>query len=199
MIDFAPYLASSAYIDWEDPLVSTQAVALSEGCGTEVEIVRNCFLFVRDRILHSWDHRRNPVTCKASEVLAHGTGYCFAKAHLLAALLRANAIPAGLCYQRLSAPTEPPQFYLHGMAAAYLGRYGWYRMDPRGEKPGLHADCAPPLEALPYPADKPGECTLPEIWPEPLPIVVHALTTYQTVEEVFDHLPDVEVVTRPAR
>ena len=37
------------------------------------------------------------------------------------------------------------------------------------------------------------------IWPEPLPIVVATLTTYRTVEEVFDHLPDVEVVTRPVR
>jgi len=37
----------------------------------------------------------NPVTCKASDVLIYGTGYCYAKSHLLAALLRANAIPAG--------------------------------------------------------------------------------------------------------
>ena len=51
MTDFAPYLASSTYIDWEDPLVSTQAVALAEGCGTEVETLRNCFYYVRDAIL----------------------------------------------------------------------------------------------------------------------------------------------------
>lgn len=58
--------------------------------------------FVRDQIRHSADYRPNPVTCKASEVLRHGTGYCYAKSHLLAALLRANGVPAGLCYQRLS-------------------------------------------------------------------------------------------------
>lgn len=27
---------------------------------------------------------QNPVTCRASEVLVHGTGYCYAKSHLLA-------------------------------------------------------------------------------------------------------------------
>jgi len=43
--------------------------------------------------------QRDVVTCSASEVLREGTGICFAKSHLLAALLRAVGIPAGLCYQ----------------------------------------------------------------------------------------------------
>jgi len=195
-IDFTPYLASSEYIDWEDPVVSTKAVALADGCATDEEIARRCFEFVRDAILHSWDHHKNPVTCKASDVLLHDTGYCFAKSHLLAALLRANGIPAGLCYQRLAAPTTPPSYYLHGLNAVYLRSHGWYRMDPRGEKPGVHAAFTPPLETMPYPADKPGECNLPEIWPEPLPMVVKALTENDTVEKVFEHLPDIEVVRR---
>ena len=56
---------------------------------------------VRDEISHSGDFRVNQPTCAASEVLRHKAGWCFAKSHLLAALLRANSIPAGLCYQRL--------------------------------------------------------------------------------------------------
>ncbi len=63
-------------------------------------IAHRCFEFVRDEVRHSWDFKENPVTCHASEVLRHRTGYCYAKTHLLAALLRANRIPAGLCYQR---------------------------------------------------------------------------------------------------
>ncbi|HEY5993329.1 MAG TPA: transglutaminase family protein [Gallionellaceae bacterium] len=188
-----PYLASSEYIDWKDPAVSTRAVALSAGCASDEEIARNCFEFVRDAILHSWDHRRNPVTCKASEVLLHATGYCFAKSHLLAALLRANGIPAGLCYQRLAAPGTPPRHYLHGLNAVHLDNHGWYRMDPRGNRPGIAAFFTPPVEAMPYAANKPGECSLPEIWPEPLPMVVRVLTGYDTVEQVFEHLPDVEL------
>lgn len=34
----------------------------------------------------------------ASDVLKHRTGYCYSKNHLLAALLRVNKIPTGLCY-----------------------------------------------------------------------------------------------------
>ena len=79
----------------------------------------------------------NPVTCRASDVLKYRTGYCFAKSHLLAALLRANQIPAGLCYQRLtidhppvqgSIDTNPPHT-LHGLNAVLLPEFGWYRMD----------------------------------------------------------------------
>lgn len=192
-----PYLASSKYIDWSHPLVAAKAAELAQGQQSDEAIAKCCFEFVRDAILHSWDHRRNPVTCKASEVLQHGTGYCFAKSHLLAALLRANAIPAGLCYQRLAAPTEPPRFYLHGLNAVYLKDCGWYRVDPRGNKPGVAAGFTPPVETLPYAASGPSECNLPEIWPEPLSMVVKALTENDTVEQVFEHLPDIEVL--PAR
>jgi transglutaminase-like putative cysteine protease len=63
------------------------------------------------------------VTCSASEALAAGTGYCFAKSHLLAAVLRANGIPAALCYQRLaldeSAEESQRRFSLHGLNAVY--------------------------------------------------------------------------------
>ncbi|MEZ0154964.1 MAG: transglutaminase family protein [Candidatus Reddybacter sp.] len=49
---------------------------------------------MRDQISHSLDSQQNPVTYRASSVLEYGTGYCYAKSHLLVALLRANSIPA---------------------------------------------------------------------------------------------------------
>ena len=42
------------------------------------------------------------VTWRASDVLEQRTGICYAKAHALAALLRAEDIPTALCYQRLA-------------------------------------------------------------------------------------------------
>lgn len=96
------YLSHSKHIDFDNPIVASKAAALSMGISSELGIVKACFEFVRDEIQHSWDFKRNPVTCKASDVLIHGTGYCYAKSHLLAALLRANGIPTGMCYQRLS-------------------------------------------------------------------------------------------------
>ncbi|MBU2647082.1 transglutaminase family protein, partial [bacterium] len=96
------YLESSRYIDWESPEILDQARRLAEDQNDTTGIVKNCFEFVRDQIRHSLDFKLNPVTCRASDVLRHTTGYCYAKSHLLAALLRANGVPAGLCYQRLA-------------------------------------------------------------------------------------------------
>ncbi|MDA8364455.1 MAG: transglutaminase family protein [Gammaproteobacteria bacterium] len=188
------YLGSSEYIDWIHPLVTAKAAELAQDCHSDEAVANRCFEFVRDAIQHSWDYRRNPVTCRASEVLIHGTGYCYAKSHLLAALLRANSIPAGLCYQRLTIGTDGPPFCLHGLNAVYLENHGWYRIDARGNKPGVVAAFHPPIEALAFPVLSPAERDFPEIWVEPLPVVVRALTEHQTVEQVNRNLPDIEVI-----
>ncbi|EAR62161.1 transglutaminase-like domain-containing protein [Neptuniibacter caesariensis] len=188
------YLASSEYIDWENPSVLAQAKALAEGSEGPEQIVKRCFEFVRDEIHHSWDYQQNPVTCKASDVLKHGTGYCYAKSHLLAALLRANKIPAGLCYQRLTI-TDVPPFCLHGLNAVFLTGYGWYRIDARGNKQGVSAEFCPPVEKLAFPIVTTGEADLPEIWAEPLPVVTEVLIASQTYQDVADNLPDIELTT----
>lgn len=189
------FLESSEYIDWTDPIVLARARALADGSGSDEETAQRCFEFVRDAIKHSWDYRLNPVTCKASDVLRHGTGYCYAKSHLLAALLRANGIPAGLCYQRLSIDNNGPPYSLHGFNAVYLKRFGWYRVDPRGNKPGVAAEFAPPVERLAFSIVDPGERDFSEICHAPLPRVVRALTENETVEQVFARLPDAEVLS----
>jgi len=187
------YLQSTEYINWDSPLVLSQAKVLAKGASTPGEIARKCFEFVRDEIKHSLDYKLNPVTCKASDVLKHGTGYCYAKSHLLAALLRANKIPAGLCYQRLTI-TDVPPFCLHGLNAVYLEKVGWYRIDARGNKQGIAAEYCPPLEKLAFPTIIDGESDLPEIWAEPLSVITDTLNKYKTFQEVADNLPDVELV-----
>lgn len=188
------YLEATEYIDWKNPAILAQAKILAEGFTSPEETIRKCFEFVRDKIKHSWDYKLNPVTYKASDVLCHGTGYCYAKSHLLAALLRANNIPAGLCYQRLTI-TDAPPFCLHGLNAVYLKQFGWYRLDARGNKQGVTAEFCPPVEKLAFPIATQGEADLPEIWAEPLPIVIQALKLYKTVQEVANNLPDVELFT----
>lgn len=185
------YLEHSDYIDWQHPAVAEKAAELAAGLTSDEDIAGKCFLFVRDEIKHSWDYRLNPVTCKASEVLLHHTGYCYAKSHLLAALLRANAIPAGLRYQRLTVETQGPPYCLHGLNAVYLAQHGWYRIDARGNKPGVTAAFCPPIERLAIPIIDEGERDLPEIWAEPLPEVIALLTRYDTVEQVYNNLPDI--------
>ena len=187
------YLESSEYIDWENPAVFAQAKDLTSGVSESEEIARRCFEFVRDEIRHSWDYKQNPVTCKASDVLKYRTGYCYAKSHLLAALLRANEIPTGLCYQRLTI-TDVPPFCLHGLNAIQLEPYGWYRIDARGNKQGVSADFCPPIEKLAFPIVTPGEADLSEIWSKPLPVVTEVLSKSSTYQEVADNLPDIELV-----
>ncbi len=188
------YLKNSEFIDWQHPLVAKKAAELAKGDRAEEMIAKRCFEFVRDKIKHSWDYRMNPVTCKASDVLIHGTGYCYAKSHLLAALLRANNIPAGLCYQRLTTDNDSPPYCLHGLNAIYLQQHGWYRVDARGNKPGIHAAFTPPMEQLAFSVIGVSEKDFAEIWPEPLSIIINALTKNSTVEQVFNNLPDIEVV-----
>jgi len=186
------YLEPSEMIDWKHASITRQAAILSAGSGNECDTAKACFEFVRDEIKHSWDVQMNPVTCKASDVLKHGTGYCYAKSHLLAALLRANGIPAGLCYQRLTIREDKPPFCLHGLNSVYLEGFGWYRVDARGNKPGVGAQFCPPVEKLAFPIITEGEADLPGIYAEPLPAVVQALCENKTWQDVADHLPDIE-------
>lgn len=187
------WLAASRIIDWRHPAVLAQAHQLAAGLDGDAAIAAACFQFVRDEIRHSWDHRLNPVTCAASAVLEHRTGYCYAKSHLLAALLRANSIPAGLCYQRLTIADERPPYCLHGLNAVYLVEYGWYRIDARGNKPGVDAQFTPPVERLAFTVNRPGEANLPGIHAEPLAAVLQVLENAGDYREVADHLPDIDI------
>jgi hypothetical protein len=130
------------------------------------------------------------VTCAASDVLKHGAGFCYAKSHLLAALLRARGIPAALCYQRLAFDDAGTRFFLHGLVAIHLRHHGWYRVDPRGNKPGVSSEFCPPEERLPYSPETPGEMNLPERYADAMSCVVATLQRWPTANEVLMHLPD---------
>ncbi len=186
------YLSTSRYIDTQHPQIIKKANQLANDLSSKADIAKACFEFVRDEIQHSNDYKLNPVTCKASDVLRHKTGYCYAKSHLLAALLRANSIPAGLCYQRLTIDDDQPPFCLHGLNVIYLEQFGWYKVDARGNKGSINAQFTPPLEQLAFPIIVEGEFDLPDVYAEPLPQVIKALTTHSTYSEVLNNLPDIE-------
>ena len=190
MQSFESFLRPTEIIDWQHPAVLAKSRELASAAASETEIARRCFEWVRDEIQHSSDFRRNPVTCAASEVLQEGTGYCYAKSHLLAALLRANGIPAGFCYQRLSIHDNGAPYSLHGLNAVHLPQFGWYRIDARGNKPGVNAQFNPPVEQLAFHLNFPEERIFPEILPDPLPAVVSALRAYTTWDAMLANLPD---------
>ena len=182
------FLSSSQIIDFDHPQVQIQARLLKGN--TKLETCENCFCFVRDRIEHSSDFQRDTITLRASEVLTAGTGYCYAKSHLLAGLLRANQIPTALCYQRLSVAPDSTRYCLHGLNAVFLEEFGWYRIDARGNRDGIHASFSPPRESLAFSTDQPGEFDLPGHYADPLAVVVNCLLKHNSWREVHDHLPD---------
>jgi len=187
-----PYLRRTEVIDWDQPQVLALARRLAAGADETAEIARRCFEWVRDEIMHSADYRLPRVTCAASQVLTIGSGLCYAKSHLLAALLRANGIPAGFCYQRLSRDDNGPPYCLHGFNAVWLPATGWYRIDPRGNRAGIDARFTPPIERLAFHPRLAGETDLPGILAEPLPQVVAALRSVAHTDELWDRLPDVD-------
>ncbi len=124
------------------------AAELRDRHQAEVDYARAAFEYVRDRVAHSFDAADPRVSVSASETLANGVGLCFAKAHLLAALLRTQGIPAGLCYQRLT--DDGNGFVLHGLIAVRLDGT-WHRQDPRGNRPGIDARFSLGEERLAWP------------------------------------------------
>lgn len=185
------YLQANETIDWQHPEILDLAGKIRAACPTKTAIAKAAFEWVRDRIYHSIDHQMNPVTCRASDVLQHQTGLCYAKSHLLAALLRANGIPAGFCYQRLSIDDRGAPYSLHGFNAAYLPKIGWYRFDARGNRRGINAQFSPPREQLAYRVQLPGEADFDNIYPEPLTAVVQALQNNRTLDSLCSQLPDI--------
>jgi len=64
------YLASTQYINLDQPLVTEKALALAGDETSYLVIARCCFEFVRDKIRHSRDYRQNPVTLQSVRRLA---------------------------------------------------------------------------------------------------------------------------------
>jgi transglutaminase-like putative cysteine protease len=199
------YLQVSEVINWQHPQILKLAKELSTQHNEAEEISKACFEWVRDEVHHSMDYKNidensNLVTCIASDVLEYKTGLCFAKSHLLAALLRANGIPTGFCYQRLDFDGKGNRYCLHGYNAIYLEKYapeishnnGWFPIDARGNREDINVQFNPPQKQLAYQANGVGEEELAGIFSEPLGIVIDALQGYTNLDALLSHLPDIK-------
>ncbi|MFE2349587.1 MULTISPECIES: transglutaminase-like domain-containing protein [Kitasatospora] len=145
--DLAAYLAADAVVDHDHPAIVALAAELRRA--DPVRTAEAVFEHVRDRIDHSADVGHWSAAYRASDVLAAGNAICHGKSHLLAALLRANGIPAGLCYQKLDV--------LHGLNGVLLpGSSWWVRLDGRGNRNGADGHFATtPAEERPAWANDP--------------------------------------------
>jgi len=197
------FLSRSAVVNFEDPAVKALSSELLMS-GAREGYAKRCFEWVRDQVAHSADTVSDLVTCSASEVLASRVGLCYAKCHLLVALLRCGQVAAGFSYQRLA--TDDGRFCLHGIVAVFVEDFGWYRVDPRGGPRGKSARFSPPVESLVYIPKEPGEMDLPGVFAEPLPTVVSALRKHSSARTLLVDLPDqvwrnrsLQPMSRPTR
>jgi len=127
--DISDYLESSDIIDYDHPLIENAVQQLTYGLKDDISKARAIYEFTRDHIFHSFDINAASVTITASEVFDKGHGICYAKAHLLAALMRAAGIPAGFCYQ-LIRDKDTGRLKVHGLNAVYIEELKkWVRLD----------------------------------------------------------------------
>lgn len=185
------YLEATKIVDFNSSIVLEKAKELAIGCSNDEEIAKRAFEFVRDKIKHSGDYPSDVETpyC-ASQVLARETGWCYAKAILLAALLRANGVPTGFAYQRLSCSEYKPDIYcLHGLNWIYLKKHGWYKVDARGNKKGVDAQFTPPIEKLAFNIAE-GEYNITGNFSSPIPEIMNALHNNKSYKEMVANFPD---------
>jgi len=193
----APFLASCEVIDSNADAVRELAARVTSGAAG-LGAVSSLFHWVRDCIAHTGDAGHGKLTLRASDVLRERTGLCYAKSHLLVALLRAADIPAGLCYQRLRFDDAGPALTLHGLVGVLMPDENFLRIDPRGNKAGIDAQFIPGREAIAFAATLPGEADLPGVFARPIPAVVSALSAAKHWHPVETRLPDVEPEHWPA-
>ena len=186
------YLKADTVIDYDNASIMQLADVLYQKSDGTVDYIKAAYEFVRDHISHSADIANDSITCTASEVLNARHGICFAKSHLLAALLRCKSIPAGLCYQKLILDDETaPILIYHGLNGVYIEEYQkWIRLDARGNKEGVNAQFSIEEEQLAFPIrPEMGEKDIFVVYPEPDKEILEVLRKNKTRTELWDNLP----------
>lgn len=186
------YLKKDDVVNYENVNIIQLVDSLWSNADSDVEYIKKAYEFVRDNISHSADINEDMLTCSASEVLAEGHGICFAKSHLLAALLRCKSIPTGFCYQKLILDDETaPILIYHGLNGVYIKEYKmWIRLDARGNKEGVDAQFSLESEQLAFPirAEK-GEEDGFVIYPDPDIKILQKFKNNKTRTGLWDDLP----------
>ncbi len=178
-------------IEFSTPKVMETIAAIEAQADSPRDRAKLAFEFARDEIAHSFDTNSDTITVDAEDAIAKKEGICFAKSHVLAALLRGMSIPAGFCYQRvLRKGTVESGYALHGLNAVYLDGVDWFRVDPRGNKPGVDSQFSIEEEKLAYPIrEELGEFDYPHVLTEPLLSVIRAMRDSENCHTLFYDRP----------
>lgn len=190
--NIAEYLKEDEVIDFSDESIVQLADSLYQKVDSKMEYIQAAYEYVRDNIFHSADRNEDIITCTSSEVLRAGHGICFAKSHLLAALLRYKSIPTGFCYQKLILDDETaPVLIYHGLNGVYIEEHKkWIRLDARGNKEGVDAQFSIDKEQLAFPIrpEKDEEDGF-IVYPNPDAKILDKLRKNKKRTELWDDLP----------
>ena len=193
--DLQAYLKSSEIIDFNsmgDNNIMVLANQIENNSADKIDYIKNTYEYVRDAIAHSADINHDLLTFTASEVLKEKHGICFAKSHLLAALLRCKGVPTGFCYQRLILDDETAPFLiLHGLNGVYIEEYNkWIRLDARGNKEGVNAQFSLDKEQLAFPVRQElGEEDIWTVFAQPHENIISKFIHYRTRTQLWTDLP----------
>jgi transglutaminase-like putative cysteine protease len=178
-------------VNFTHPLIQQKVRELKSGLPhSSLAYIKKAYEFVRDGVSHSWDIQSRIITKTASEALKEKEGICYSKCNLLAALLRAEGIPAGFCYQRLIlGDTLDTGYCIHALNAVYIkSEERWIRLDARGNKQGVQADFSLKKEKLAFPANSiRGEIDYPVIYTKPHKKTMDVLSQYEDCLDMYLH------------
>jgi len=186
------YLEATDVVNYDNDTIQKIVSELWDRADDEVNYIKIAYEYVRDQISHSADIGEDLITCAASEVLAAGHGICFAKAHLLVALLRCKGIPTGFCYQKLILDDDTaPVLIFHGLNGVYIKELDrWIRLDARGNKEGVDAQFSLEEEKLAFPIrTEMGEEDDFVVYPAPDANVLSSMRACKTRSELWEKLP----------
>lgn len=137
--DFSQYLQPTFFLDFDSAEVADFAGTVCNSEMTATAKAVALYYAVRDRIMYDpYDLRYSQAAMKASAVLNKQSGYCVAKAVLLAAVGRHQGIPCRLGFAdvtnhlstaRLRAMMGTDLFVYHGYTEMYLSDH-WVKATP---------------------------------------------------------------------
>jgi hypothetical protein len=116
-----PWLASTAFVQADDPAIKAQANAIVGGRTNGVEMARAIY----DWVFRKVEKKPTASLPSAADVLEQMEGDCNEHTYLFVALARAVGLPAQI---RVGLLYNEGAFYYHAWPAVYVGE--WWEMDP---------------------------------------------------------------------
>jgi Transglutaminase-like enzymes, putative cysteine proteases len=190
------FLEENNYIDFNTTIIQDTVKTLFKAGMSDEEKAKAAYEFVRDQIPHSFDCNATVITAKASDVLKYNTGICHAKSNLLAALLRAQGIPTGFCFQHITLLVDDSKGYcLHGYNAIYLNNK-WIKLDARGNKQGVNAQFSLDKPILAF-ENRPqyDEYYFEGIYASPDIATMRMLENAKSIEDIINDIPEIPFTT----